>query len=70
MTKLDMQDIQDQEYINSEFSLDLPHVIPEEKEWTTLMMQDELMRWHLCLNHLPFNEFVKWPRMVYCQRSS
>ena len=59
MKKLDTQDIQDQEYINHEFSLDLPHMIPEEKELTTLTPQDELMRWHLCLSHLLFKIICK-----------
>ena len=56
---LNTQGTQDQEYINNEFSLDLPHIIPEVKEPTTLTHQDELMRWHLCLNQLPFKRICK-----------
>ena len=59
MTKLDMQDIEGQEYINNKFSLELPHVIPEEKEPTTLTPQDEHMRWHQNLNHLQFKRICK-----------
>ena len=59
MTTLNTHSTQDQEYINNKFSLDLPHVIPEVKEPTTFVPQDELMRWHLHLNHLPFKRIYK-----------
>ena len=36
------------------FPLTIPHKNPEEIEPTTLSPQDELMRWHYHLNHLPF----------------
>ena len=37
-----------------EFSLELPHTIPDDREPTTIDAQDELMQWHFHLNHLPF----------------
>ena len=37
-----------------EFSLELPHTIPDDKEPTTINAQDELMRWDYRLNHLSF----------------
>ena len=70
MTNLDMQGTHDQEYINNKFSLDLPHVIPEAKEPTTLMPQDQLVRWHLHLNHLPFKIICRMAKEGYCQRNS
>ena len=42
-----------------EFSLELPHMIPDDKEPTTISAQDELMRWHYRLNHLPFERMFK-----------
>ena len=42
-----------------EFSLELPHTIPDDKEPTTISIQDELMRWHYHLNHLPFERMFK-----------
>ena len=42
-----------------EFSLELPHTIPDDKEPTTISAQDELMRWHYCLNHLSFKHMFK-----------
>ena len=42
-----------------EFSLELPHTIPDDREPTTIDAQDELMRWHYCLNHLPFKCLFK-----------
>ena len=59
MTTLNTQGTQDRRYINSKFSLDLPHIIPEVKEPNTLTPRDELMRWHLHLNHLPFERICK-----------
>ena len=43
--------------------LDLPHVIPDESEPKTLSAQDELMRWHLCLNHMPFKQICKMAKL-------
>ena len=37
-----------------EFSLELPHTIPDNREPTTIDAQDELMQWHYSLNHLSF----------------
>ena len=37
-----------------EFSLELPHMIPDDREPTTISAQDELMQWHYRLNHLSF----------------
>ena len=34
-------------------------MIPDDKEPTTISAQDELMRWHYCLNHLPFKRMFK-----------
>ena len=31
------------------------HIIPDDKEPTSLDRHDELLRWHYCLGHLPFN---------------
>ena len=42
-----------------EFSLELPHTIPDDKEPTAISTQDELMRWHYRLNHLSFKHMVK-----------
>ena len=42
-----------------EFSLELPHTIPEDKEPITSSTQDELMQWHYRLNHLPFECMFK-----------
>ena len=42
-----------------EFSLELPHTIPDDREPTTISAQDELMRWHYRLNHLPFTCMFK-----------
>ena len=42
-----------------EFSLELPHMIPDNKEPTMISAQDELMRWYYCLNHLPFEPMFK-----------
>ena len=43
-----------QQYTNTDFLLDLPHVILDKSEPKTLLAQDELIRWHLHLNHMPF----------------
>ena len=43
-----------QQDTNTDFLLDLPHVIPDERDPKTLSAQDELMRWHLCLSNMPF----------------
>ena len=42
-----------------EFSLELPHTIPDDREPTTISAQDELMRWHYCLNHLSFKRMFQ-----------
>ena len=42
-----------------EFSLELPHTTPDDREPTTIDAQDELMRWHYHLNHLPFKCLFK-----------
>ena len=42
-----------------EFSLELPHMIPDDKEPTTISAQDELMRWHYHLNDLSFKCMFK-----------
>ena len=42
-----------------EFSLELPHTIPDDKEPTTISAQDELMRWHYHLNHLSFKRMFQ-----------
>ena len=42
-----------------EFSLELLHTIPDDREPTTISAQDEFMRWHYCLNHLPFKRMFK-----------
>ena len=42
-----------------EFSLELPHMIPDDKEPTMISAQDELMRWHYRLNHLSFKRMFK-----------
>ena len=42
-----------------EFSLELPHTIPEDTEPTMISAQDELMRWHYHLNHLSFDRMFK-----------
>ena len=43
----------------AEFSLELPHMIPDDKEPTTIRTQDELMQWHYRLNHLSFKCMIK-----------
>ena len=42
-----------------EFFLELPCTIPDDREPTTISAQDELMRWHYRLNHLPFKCMFK-----------
>ena len=42
-----------------EFSLELPHTIPDNKEPTMISAQDELMRWHYRLNHLSLKRMFK-----------
>ena len=42
-----------------EFSLELPHMIPDDKEPTTISAQDELMQWHYRLNHLSFKHMFQ-----------
>ena len=39
--------------------MDLPHIILEVKEPSTLTPQDDLMRWHFHLNHLPFKQICR-----------
>ena len=53
----------DQEYTNNEFLFDLPHVILDKSELKTLSAQDELMRWHLHLNHMQFNQIFKMAKI-------
>ena len=43
MTKFGMQDLAEL------------HVIPNDEQPTTLSAQDELIRWHHCLGHLPYD---------------
>ena len=52
----------------NKFTLAIPHKIPEEIDPTTLSPQDELMRWHYLLNHLPLNDLLRWLREAYCPR--
>ena len=50
--------IQEDEGATTKFGvqdLDDLHVIPNEEQSTTLSAQDELIRWHHCLGHLPFD---------------
>ena len=42
-----------------EFSLELLHTIPDDREPTTISAQDELMRWHYRLNHLSFKHMFQ-----------
>ena len=42
-----------------EFSLELLHTIPDDREPTAISAQDELMQWHYCLNHHPFKCMFK-----------
>ena len=44
--------------VTHDFSLEIPNVIPDEREPKTLSAQDELLRWHYCLNHLPFKRLL------------
>ena len=60
---INTQGERDQEYTNNDFLLDLPHVIPDKSEPKTLSAQDELMRWHLCLNHMPFKRICKMAKI-------
>ena len=55
----DTQQTRDDTTPPEEFSLDLPHTIPDDREPTTFDAQDELMRWHYHLNHLPFKCLFK-----------
>ena len=56
----DTQQTQDDATPKEEFSLELPHTIPDDREPTTIDAQDELMRWHYHLNHhLPFKCLFK-----------
>ena len=41
------------------FSLELLHMIPDDKEPTTISAQDELMQRHYRLNHLPFKRMFQ-----------
>ena len=40
----------------------LPQVIPEDPESTSLNPHDELLRWHYCLGHLPFERIKQLAR--------
>ena len=51
-----------------EFSLELPHTIPDDKEPTTICTQDELMRWHYRLNHLSIERMFKMAKQGLYQR--
>ena len=42
-----------------EFSLELPHTIPDDKDSTTICAQDELIQLHYRLNHLFFKRMFK-----------
>ena len=45
--------------MTQDFSLEIPNVMPDEKEPKTLSAQDELLRWHYCLNHLLFKRLLQ-----------
>ena len=55
----DTQQTQNDATSAEEFSLELPHTIPDNREPTTIDAQDELMQWHYHLNHLPFKCLFK-----------
>ena len=51
-----------------DFSLELPHTIPDDKEPTMISAQDELIRWHYRLNHLSFERMFKMAKQGLHQR--
>ena len=55
----DTQQTQNDATSTEEFSLEVPHTIPDDREPTTIDAQDKLMRWHYLFNHLPFKRLFK-----------
>ena len=54
----------------------IAHVIPDDKEPTTLDPHDELLHWHYCLGHLPFDRIKQLAsagqlpnRLLACKKS-
>ena len=58
-TTEDIQQTHNDATSTGEFSLELLHTIPDDREPTTIGAQDELMRWHYRLNHLPFKHLFQ-----------
>ena len=53
--------VADRGSVTHDFSLEIPNLIPDEREPRELSAQDELLWWHYHLNHLPFKRLLKMP---------
>ena len=67
-TTEDIQQTHNDSTSAGEFSLELLHTMPDDREPTTIGSQDKLMRWHYRLNHLFSNTCINWPNKDYYPR--
>ena len=58
-TTEDIQQTHNDSTSAGEFSLELLHTIPDDREPTIIGAQDKLMRWHYRLNHLSFKHLFQ-----------